>query len=255
MAKSRMRTNDSEEALSLEELDNVPLVARARTAILNAILEDRFGGRLPAEDKLAAMLNVSRTTVRSAVQGLERDGLISRRRAIGTTINQHVGPRTLALQRLVGFDWLLKERGHEVRVDIRWERMTPPPSIQRAVPWDDPVECFATEKQYFADESLAIYLRDFIPWANLKRDSIADPLEPSIFEFSRRYCTQPITHAVVEIVPLVKTKKAGTKLPGGTNEPFIRLHETLYARDAAIVGWSFVDVEDRFIRLEVFRGH
>ena len=255
MAKSRTRGNDSEKLLSLEELDNVPLVVRARTAILNAILEDRFGGRLPAEDKLAAMLNVSRTTVRSAVQGLERDGLISRRRAIGTTINQHVGPRTLALQRLVGFDWLLKERGHEVRVDIRWERMTPPPSIQRAVPWDDPVECFATEKQYFADESLAIYLRDFIPWANLKRDSIADPLEPSVFEFSRRHCTQPITHAVVEIVPLVKTKKAGTKLPGGTNEPFIRLHETLYARDAAIVGWSFVDVEDRFIRLEVFRGH
>ena len=35
----------------------------------------------------------------------------------------------------------------------------------------------------------------------------------------------------------------------------IRLHETLYARDATIVGWSFVDVEDRFIRLEVFRGH
>jgi len=255
MAKSRTRGNDSEEPLSLEELDNVPLVARARTAILHAILDDRFGGRLPAEDKLAAMLNVSRTTVRSAVQGLERDGLISRRRAIGTTINRHVGSRTLALQRLVGFDWLLKERGHEVRVDIRWERMTPPPSIQRAVPWDDPVECFATEKQYFADESLAIYLRDFIPWANLKRDSIADPLEPSIFEFSRRHCTQPITHAVVELVPLVKTKKAGTKLPGGTNEPFIRLHETLYARDAAIVGWSFVDVEDRFIRLEVFRGH
>jgi len=133
--------------------------------------------------------------------------------------------------------------------------MTPPPSIQRAVPWDDPVECFATEKQYFADESLAIYLRDFIPWDNLKGDSITGPLEPSIFEFSRRYCTQPITHAVVEIVPLVKTKKAGTKLPGGTNEPFIRLHETLYARDAAVVGWSFVDVEDRFIRLEVFRGH
>ena len=120
MAKPKTPKKASGELVSLEELDNVPLVARARTAILNAILEDRFGGRLPAEDKLAAMLNVSRTTVRSAVQGLEREGLISRRRAVGTTINHHVGPQTLALQRQVGFDWLLKERGHEVRVDLSW---------------------------------------------------------------------------------------------------------------------------------------
>ena len=56
-------------------------------------------------------------------------------------------------------------------------------------------------------------------------------------------------------MPLIKKRKTGTKLPGGPNEAFIRLHETLYARDATIVGWSFVDVEDRFIRLEVFRGH
>ena len=60
---------------------------------------------------------------------------------------------------------------------------------------------------------------------------------------------------MVQIVPLTKKQKTGTKLPGGPSEAFIRLHETLYARDATIVGWSFVDVEDRFIRLEVFRGH
>jgi len=59
MAKPKTPKKASGELVSLEELDNVPLVARARTAILNAILEDRFGGRLPAEDKLAAMLNVS----------------------------------------------------------------------------------------------------------------------------------------------------------------------------------------------------
>ena len=169
MARPKTPKQASGELVRLEELDNVPLVARARTAILNAILEDRFGGRLPAEDKLAATLNVSRTTVRSAVQGLEREGLISRRRAVGTTINQHVGPQTLALQRLVGFDWLLEERGHEVRVDLGWERMMPPPEVQEVVPWDEAVECFATEKQYFADDSLAIYLRDFIPGPTSRR--------------------------------------------------------------------------------------
>ena len=56
------------------------------------------------------MLNVSRTTVRTALQGLERDGVVTRRRAIGTIINPHVRPSSLALQRLIGFDGLLAER-------------------------------------------------------------------------------------------------------------------------------------------------
>jgi hypothetical protein len=39
---------------------------------------------------------------------------------VGTTINRHAGPETLALQRIVGLDWLLREKGHEVEVDIGW---------------------------------------------------------------------------------------------------------------------------------------
>ena len=40
----------------------------------------------------------------------------------------------------------------------------------------------------------------------------------------------------------------------GKGEPFLRLHETHYSEQAEVVGWSYVDVNDRFVRLEVFRG-
>src|SRR3954471_7093344 len=110
------------QASALQELEKVPLAARARAAILTAILEDQFEGRLPSEDELAEMLNVSRTTVRAAVQDLEREGLIKRRRAVGTRINSHIGASTLALHRMVGFDYLLEEQGHNVRVEINWQR-------------------------------------------------------------------------------------------------------------------------------------
>ena len=87
----------------MERIENVPLTARARTAIMEAILERRFSERLPSEEQLAEMLNVSRTTIRTALQSLEQDGIITRKRAIGTTINAHLRPSSLALQRMVGF--------------------------------------------------------------------------------------------------------------------------------------------------------
>jgi GntR family transcriptional regulator len=251
----RAQASPPEEGVGLEELDNVSLSSRARAVILEAILEHRFGGRLPSEDRLAEMLNVSRTTVRAAVQSLERDGLISRRRAVGTTINRHVGPQTLALQRLVGWHWLLEEKGHDVSVEIAWKRGVPEKAIRGDLPWDPSAECLIVEKRYFADGSLAIYLKDYIPVENLTGDSFEEPLDASVFDFSRRYCKQRIDHAIVEIVPKVKRKSVDTELTCAAGTPFIRLHETHHADDANVVGWSFIDIDDSFIRLEVFRGH
>jgi GntR family transcriptional regulator len=241
------------QATALQELEKVPLAARARAAILTAILEDEFEGRLPSEDELAEMLNVSRTTVRAAVQDLEREGLIKRRRAVGTRINRHIGASTLALQRLVGFDYLLREMGHDVRVEITWERRDVTPKVF-PLPWKGNKECCVIEKEYFADDQLAIYLRDYIPWENFKRTDFEEPLEASVFEFSKRYCKRAIDHAVVELVPMVSDEEKTTRLELGAHEPFIRLHETHYSDRAENVGWSFVDVNDKFIRLEVFRG-
>src|SRR3954468_20511794 len=114
---------DSDMDGMLTELENTPLAERARNVILKAILSGRFDdNRLPSEDELAKMLNVSRTTIRTALHSLEQDGIIPRRRAVGTTINRHVGPSTLALQRLIGFDWLLEEKGHKARIDVSWHR-------------------------------------------------------------------------------------------------------------------------------------
>src|SRR4029077_5207835 len=98
-----------------------------RRAILDAIMDKRFEDRLPAEDVLAEMLNVSRTTIRSALQSLEEQGIINPKRAVGPTFTSHIRPSTLALQRLVGFDSLLREKGSHLKVQIEWERTVPPP--------------------------------------------------------------------------------------------------------------------------------
>jgi GntR family transcriptional regulator len=236
-----------------KQLENTPLADRAREAILEAILEERFdGGRLPSEDELGRMLNVSRTTIRTALQGLERDGIITRRRAIGTRINRHVGPRTLALQRLVGFDWLLKEKGHKVKVDLSWERGDAPADLGEIFGLPAGAECLIMQKLYFADGDPAIYVRDVVPVSQLKVEPEGD-LPPSLFEFSQRYLRRPIDHAVVELAPMVKRDADTTKLEVAVGEPFMRLYERHHTSDGEPTAFSVIDADDDFIRFEVFR--
>jgi GntR family transcriptional regulator len=236
-----------------EQLENTPLAERARGAILDAILAERFDGdRLPSEEELARMLNVSRTTIRTALHSLEQDGVITRRRAVGTTINRHVGPPMLALQQLVGFDWLLEESGHKVKADVSWERTKVPADMAKLFELDPEADYFVTLKRYYADGQLAICLRDIIPWDNLVSDIEEEP-PASLFEFSRRYCREPIDHAVVAIVPMVKRKDDGTQLEMAAGEPYIRLHERHYSSGGDPIGFSVIDVDDKFIRFEVFR--
>lgn len=234
------------------QLESTPLAEQARAAILSAILERRFEQRLPSEEDLAKMLNVSRTTIRTALQRLEQDGIVSRRRAIGTTINAHVAPANLALQRLVGFDQLLEEQGHEVRTDVSWESARPPADAS-AFPLDGDQSCCITSKAYFADDRMAIHIRDLIPWSLLTTDDLGEHLPPSMFEFSKRFLRQPIDHAVVRIVPVVKNEKSPTALRLRKGGAFVRLFETHYSSSGEPLAFSIIDGDPQYVQLEVFR--
>jgi GntR family transcriptional regulator len=234
-------------------LANAKLADRARSAILQAIMSKQFIGRLPPEEELAAMLDVSRTTIRSALQSLEQDGLITRKRALGTTINAHVRPSTLALQRLVGFDGLLREEGYEVRTQVAWQWGEAPPVFAELFPSLAGEECMLTEKSYFAGKALAIWIRDAIPRRLIKSEDFEEPLPASLFEFTSAYGNKKVDHAVVDIVAMAARADNVTRLVLDVHEPFTRLHETHYSSGGEPIGFSIVDVDNAFINLQVFR--
>lgn len=238
---------------SISRLDNISLTEQARAAILEAILDKRFDQRLPSEEALAEMLNVSRTTIRTALHSLEQEGVITRKRAIGTIINAHVGASTLALQRMVGFDGLLTEKGYKVDVEVSWARSTPPPDFCESCSLPPDQDSLVTKKSYYADGKLAIFVRDAIPWANLKKPDFAEEVPASIFEFSSRDWVTAVDHVVAEILPVVKRDKTTTRLPIALGEAFTRLLEYHYDRRGELLAVSMVDVDTDFIHFEVFR--
>ncbi len=236
----------------VEPLDNRLLAARARAEILKAVFDGRFEEKLPNEDRLAEMLGVSRTTVRSALQGLERDGIVTRRRAIGTIINRHVSRSSLALQRLAGFDWMLEERGHEVTVDVTTAWRTAGDDVPSHAGLEPGEEHLRIDKSYRADGELAITIEDYVPAAQLLVAEAPAVAPPSLFTFAEEHCRSAIHHAVVTIIPQVKHGDS-TRLEIDEGAPFIRLAETHYSAKGDVVACSLIDFNDEFIRLEVVR--
>lgn len=237
----------------LEPLDDTPLAERVRKALLDAIIKRRFEDRLPPEDVLAEMFNVSRTTIRAALQSLEEQGVINRKRAVGTTINRHIRPSSLALQRLVGFDALLREKNYQIKVQIEWERSIPPAETRDIFAIEPDCECLLTLKNYLVENRVRMTIRDVLPWTELKNNDFDEPVPASLFDFSRRHCKTSIDHAVVEISAKVRSAEVSTVLGVDEGQAFMRLHETHYSDKGDPIAYSTIDVDNEFVTFEVFR--
>jgi GntR family transcriptional regulator len=92
--------------------DPIPLYAQLEARIATGIADGDFpvGGQLPTEDDLIERFNVSRTTVRKAIQNLADRGLVEIRRGTGTFVTL---PRlTQELTELTGFVEDMEALGH-----------------------------------------------------------------------------------------------------------------------------------------------
>jgi DNA-binding GntR family transcriptional regulator len=114
------------------------------------------------------------------------------------------------------------------------------------------MECLLIHKAYRADDTLALVILDAVPRREVVAPDAIDDVDASLFTFSRRHCRAPIHHAVVKLVPMAK--RAGvTRLELASGAPFLRLHETHYSRRSEPVAFSIIDLDDRFVQLEVVR--
>jgi GntR family transcriptional regulator len=103
------------------------LVDSAEQALHNWLAAGRYrqGDRLPPEHEVAAMLGVSRGTLRSALQRLEESGEIVRRQGSGTFVGRVAVPTALdeRLERLEPYSSLASRRGLTLSsVELRIER-------------------------------------------------------------------------------------------------------------------------------------
>lgn len=211
-------------------------------------------GRLPPEADLARALGVSRATVRAALQSLEEDGIVSRRRRHGTVVNERVLHSSLPLNRLLSFRELVAQSGHIATVDPLVRLVVPAPAdAAKALGLAVGEPCLLVERLLRADGEPAVKVADILAlrWLLCAPEDVADA--DSTFAFIAANTGATVDHSILELVPRVAAagEPAHLGLPDGT--AYLELRETLFSPEQEAVAYSRIAADDRRIRLTLAR--
>lgn len=149
----------------MKRIEHEELWVQVYRQLLQALKDDTYRerGRLPAEENVAKSLGVSRTVMRDALAVLESEGYITRKRGVGTVINQEVVDAISRLDLENDFEVMINREGYT--------------SSQKILSCEREEEGIVVKKIYYASGQPAIYLKDVIPTERLSKTTDVPSLE------------------------------------------------------------------------------
>ncbi len=179
--------------------------------VRNALLSDlragrhRVGDKIPNEAELAQRFNVSRATLREAVQGLLEAGYLSRAHGRGTFVTG-VPRHRHSLDMTVSYTTMIKEAGM-TPAEIVLARSQRPADAHEAelLGLDVGAPLVWIERVRTADGTPAIYSEDRLPKA-LLGDMLDAPLDRSLYVFFAD-AGLAIHHALATLRPVVADRR------------------------------------------------
>lgn len=163
----------------VREAGNLPLYLRLQRAVRQAVVDGRLApdDALPPERSLADALNISRVTVRKAVEGLVEEGLLVRRQGAGTFVASRVEKN---FSRLTSFSEDMAARGRVPRstwLKKEYGAVTPQESLSLGLSPGTPVYRF--HRLRFADDMPMAVEYSTVPVFTL---ASIDAVETSLYE-------------------------------------------------------------------------
>ena len=125
----------------------------------------REGDRLPPEKELSAELQVSRGTLRLALERLESNGEIVRRQGSGTFVGRVAVPATFSegLEVLESYALLARRQGKQLSVrDLQIEQTRTPGYVAEALGLAQGARAPLIHRTVMADGTVAAYMRDIV---------------------------------------------------------------------------------------------
>lgn len=211
-----------------------------RTQIENGSLGP--GALLPSEPELAQQYNVSRQTARTALQALEREGLVVVRPRRGRIVRSqqrlrwHLSeferPDHTLLTTSDAWETDIEQQGHDpTRQDLHVERIAPPAAVAERLRLDPHNDiCVARRHVRYIDGKPAIISDDYFDLAIVEGTELAEP-EDTTREDILKEAGYEQTYDIDEIITRMPTPEETRRLAIAPGTPVAEHIRTGYTAD------------------------
>jgi len=235
---------------------NTPIYLAVKKILLEEIQAGKIGenGKLPSEQALARRFNVSRVTIRSALQSLEKDGAVNTRHGIGTFLISKGLQLKARIDEAHGFFHLIRESGHIPAIcelNLQQVAIHNKLSVLMGVPQNQ--NAYLLERLFLGDGKPVIFASELIPSIFLTREPGFDEIPESVYEFAENFCYDNIEYSITEIVSIKTNSKLKNKMLLDSHETLLKFEELHYTKQNKPIIFSKVFVRDKIIRFQVLR--
>lgn len=161
--------------------------------------------RLPSEEKLSKKFAVSRATIRTVLNDLENENIVSRKHGVGTFINQLTIPLNVQFSPVSLYTDMIKEFGYESKS----KHIGKPEilenidkKIYEKLNISEDEKIVFTKKIFYADDSPCVLCIDYFPLSIVEKDNLLskiDDYDDSLFDFFKYELNRKIVADQAEI--------------------------------------------------------
>ncbi|RCK72515.1 MAG: Transcriptional regulator in cluster with Zn-dependent hydrolase [Anaerolineae bacterium] len=217
--------------LKLSRPEHLTLTEMTAATIGDAIRQGQYkpGSQLPSEAELINMLRVSRSTLREALRLLEEQGLIIRKRGLGTFVSTRSIVKDLSQN--FGITEMISQAGllpGTLNESIRLEKVDKTIAERLHLTAGDSV--LVVERIRTANEVPIVWSIDYVP-AMLLGDIDPDTLnfqQQSLYDFLYHKLNLRVVYGIAQLYPLSASRELAQKLHVRPRESLLLVEQTDY---------------------------
>lgn len=203
--------------------------------------------RLPSEDKLAEILGVSRTTVRSALQSLEDEGIIVKKHGLGNFVQ----PVRHEMSTKMSFDKAAHiPMGEPVYGEFSASQKAADTKVAQRLNIQAGSDIVVLHKVMMFKGVRSSIITEHFPASLIDHIPQQNEIPNSIYEFTEKYCNLTISKVITEILPIGANKSPF----GRDNGPCLLLEEQFLSDVKKVIAFSYLYVNSNVIRPQFTRG-
>lgn len=219
--------------------DDRPLYQQTAEAVGKMLEQASPGTFLPSEPELAQQLGVSRSTLREALRLFEAQGMIIRRRGVGTYVAKPPQVIESGLEVLSSIDTLAAQIGLEIEarnLEIVEKLADSEEASWLGLPVGSPL--IVIRRVIAADGRPVAYFYDCLPSEFLAPQEIANDFSGSVLSLLLERGTPPLDRSQAEIAAMPADTTIARSLGVHPGDVLLYLEARLLAQDGRVVDHS-----------------